>query len=54
MTAPELLREQMPVVRRIDADLLALGYTQGSSEYHKMFADMMAYYRQFNWPNKTN
>lgn len=48
-TAPELLREQMPLVRRINADLTALGYVKGSEEFIQVFNHMIAYYRKFGW-----
>jgi hypothetical protein len=49
MTAPELLREQMPLVRRIVADLEANGYTKGTAEYNAMFDDMIKFHRWFGW-----
>lgn len=49
MTAPELLKQQMPLVRRIDTDLLALGYVKGSAEYDAMFTDMVKFHRWFGW-----
>lgn len=49
MTAPELLREQMPLVRRIEADLTALGYVKGTDEFTQVFDHSIAYYRKFGW-----
>jgi hypothetical protein len=49
MTAPELLAHEMALVRRIDTDLLALGYIKGSDEYHAMFNDMIKFHRWFGW-----
>lgn len=49
MTAPALLREQMPLVRRIVADLTAHGYVKGTAEYNSMFDDMIKFHRWFGW-----
>jgi hypothetical protein len=49
MTAPELLKQEMPLVRRIDADLAEHGYVKGSAEYYQMFADMVKFHRWFGW-----
>lgn len=49
MTAPELLQQEMPLVRRIDADLIGLGYERGSAEYYAMFNDMIKFHRWFGW-----
>lgn len=52
MTAPELLRKEMPLVRRIVADLEANGYTKGTAEYTAMFDDMIKFHRWFGWTVK--
>lgn len=49
MTAPELLALEMPLVRRITADLLALGYVEDSAAYNAMFTDMVKFHRWFGW-----
>lgn len=49
MTAPELLKREMPLVRRIVADLAAHGYVQGTKEYEAMFTDMVKFHRWFGW-----
>ena len=49
MTAPELLRAEMPLVRRIVADLTAHGYVKGTAEYNAMFDDMIKFHRWFGW-----
>ena len=49
MKAPELLQHEMALVRRIDADLIGLGYEHGSAEYNAMFADMVKFHRWFGW-----
>jgi hypothetical protein len=52
MTAPELLKEQMPLVRRIEINLAGYGYVKGTAEYDKMFKFELAYYRKFGWEVK--
>lgn len=49
MTAPELLKAEMPLVYRIEANLQNDGYVKGTPEYCKMFLHWMAYYRKFGW-----
>lgn len=49
MTAPELLAREMPLVRRVDADLKAHGYVEGTAEYAQMFVDMIKFHRWFGW-----
>ena len=49
MTAPELLRAEMPLVRRIVADLTAHGYVKGTAEYNSVFNSTLNYYRKFGW-----
>jgi hypothetical protein len=49
MTAPELLKAQMPLVRRIEINLQEYGYEKGSAEWYKAFEVELAYYRKFGW-----
>lgn len=52
MTAPKLLKEQMPLVRLIESNLRGYGYTQGTFEWYKAFDMELAYYRQFGFTLK--
>lgn len=47
MTAPELLKAQMPLVRQIEANLAAYGYTKGTPEYWKAYGYELSMYRKF-------
>jgi len=47
ISAPELLKAQMPLVRQCEANLQGYGYTKGTAEWHKAFDVEIAYYRQF-------
>ena len=47
MTAPELLKRQMPMVREIEANLKRLGYRRGTEEWRQMFDYDIAFYRKF-------
>ena len=49
MTAPELLKAQMPLVRQCEANLRRYGYTRGTPEWYKAFSTELAYYRQFGF-----
>jgi hypothetical protein len=49
MTAPELLKEQMPLVRRIEANLQEYGYEKGAADYDHAFKTEIKYYRKFGW-----
>ena len=49
MTAPELLKAQMPLVRQIESNLREYGYTQGAIEWYRAFDTELAYYRQFGF-----
>ena len=49
MTAPELLKAQMPLVRRVRANLAEYGYTIGTPEYDHAFRVEIDYYRKFGW-----
>lgn len=50
MTAPELLKAQMPLVRCIERTLAAYGYVAGTAEYTDHFNHAMNFYRKFGWP----
>jgi hypothetical protein len=54
MTAPELLKAEMPLVRRIWLNLSELGYTKKGKDYEHMFNVQILYYRKFGWTVKTN
>jgi len=47
MTAPELLRAQMPQIREIQHRLEQLGYQRGTAEWHDLMAQDIAFYRKF-------
>ena len=47
MTAPELLKRQMPMVREIEANLERLGYCRGTEEWRRLFDLDIAFYRRF-------
>lgn len=47
MTAPELLKREMPMVREIEADLERHGYVPGTKEWRRMFDYDIAFYRKF-------
>lgn len=47
MTAPELLKAEMPLVRQCEANLVGYGYTKGTNEWYKAFNVEIAFYRQF-------
>lgn len=47
MTAPELLKAQMPVVREIEGSLLKDGYLQGTPEWQVAFDTAMRFHRWF-------
>lgn len=49
MTAPELLKAEMPLVRRIRLDLAEHGYEVGTAEYNTVFDHMLAFHRWFGW-----
>jgi hypothetical protein len=49
MTAHELLKEQMPLVRRVEANLQAYGYKKGDADYNHAFETEIKYYRKFGW-----
>ena len=53
MTAPELLAQEMPLVRRINDDLKTHGYIEGTAEHAKMFVDMIKFHRWFGWRIQT-
>lgn len=47
MTAPELLKLEMPLVRHIEQELMVHGYKPGTSEYNTVFKHTIAIYRKF-------
>lgn len=49
MTAPELLKAQMPLVRRVLANLSKYGYIIGTPEYDHAYEVEIKYYRKFGW-----
>jgi hypothetical protein len=48
MTAPELLKAQMPMIREIESSLEYHGYIKGTIEWDQMFRDMIGFYRKFS------
>jgi len=47
MTAPELLKAEMPLVRLVERNLIGYGYIKGTPEWFQAFGTELAYYRQF-------
>lgn len=47
MTAPELLKRQMPLIREIEGILEFHGYTKGTPEWSEMFNYQILFYRMF-------
>jgi len=47
MTAPELLKRDMPMVREIEQNLERLGYQRGTREWRQMFHHDITFYRKF-------
>ena len=47
MTAPELLKRQMPSIREIESILEFYGYTKGTPEWLEMFNYQILFYRKF-------
>ena len=45
--APELLKQEMPLVRHIEKELEQYGYIQGTAEYDEKFKHAIAFYRKF-------
>lgn len=45
--APELLKQEMPLVRHIEKELEQHGYMKGTAEYDEQFKHAIAFYRQF-------
>lgn len=45
MTAPELLKAQMPAVRQIEANLMLYGYTKGTPEWYAAFDIEITFFR---------
>lgn len=49
MTAPELLRAEMPLVRMILSELAGAGYIPGTPEHEAMFVDLIKFHRWMGW-----
>ena len=49
MTAVELLRAEMPLVRMIESNLHSYGYSKGTQEWRLAFDVELSYYRKFGW-----
>lgn len=49
MTAPELLKAEMPLVRIVETNLRRYGYIKGTKEWHDAFVIEISYYRKFGW-----
>lgn len=47
LTAPELLKAEMPLVRLVERNLIGYGYLKGTPEWFQAFGTELAYYRQF-------
>jgi hypothetical protein len=47
MTAPELIKRQMPMIREIESILDFYGYTKGTPEWLEMFNYQILFYRKF-------
>lgn len=45
--APELLKQEMPLVRHIEKELAKHGYEKGTPEHEQMFKHTMSMYRKF-------
>ena len=52
LTAPELLKLEMPLVRQINRELESNGYTKGTREYYSVFNYTLAFYRKFGFINR--
>jgi len=49
MTAPELLKAELPLVRFIESELAECGYVRDTEAYNETFDHLLAFYRQFGW-----
>jgi hypothetical protein len=47
MTAPELLKQEMPLYRQCEANVRAFGYEPGTQEFREALAIEIRFYRQF-------
>lgn len=47
MTAPELLKQQMPLVLEIERNLARQGYIKGTRDWYQAFDIELAFYRRF-------
>ena len=52
LTAPELLKLEMPLVRQINRELESNGYTKGTKEYYSVFNSTLVFYRKFGFINR--
>ena len=49
MTAPELLKAQMPMVRQVIKNLHGYGYIEGTSDWFKAFNTEVVFYQIFGF-----
>lgn len=47
MNAPQLLKAEMPLVRHVEAKLLAYGYKKGDADYDHAFETEIRFCRMF-------
>lgn len=47
MTAPELLKREMPLYRECEANVRAFGYQPGTQEFCRAMEIEIAFYRKF-------
>jgi len=47
MTAPELLKRELPLVRHLEALVKAYGYTPGTAEFINAFNVEITFYRKY-------
>ena len=52
LTAPELLKLEMPLVRQINRELESNGYIKGTKEYYSVFNSTHTFYRKFGFINR--
>lgn len=49
MTAPDLLKAQMPVVRQVEKNLSSYGYTRKDMNWWKAYNIELGYYHRFGY-----
>ena len=54
VSAPELLKAQMPLVNHIHKLVTSYGHTKGTPEYNKSFDELLAYHRKFGFTGNDN